>query len=76
MSRKYWTIEKIFSRLLTHKTQNTFWDNISELRRRPHKEVYSRAFQFAKSDSEKEKINEILGFQAFVGAVTNKPKSL
>ena len=56
MSRKKWTSEKIFTRLLNNKTQQTFWDNISELRKRPNKEVYNKAFKLAKSESEKEKI--------------------
>ena len=56
MSRKNWTSEKIFTRLLNNKTQKTFWDNVGELRKRPNKEVYNRAFKLANSASEKEKI--------------------
>ncbi|GAB7258319.1 hypothetical protein [Polaribacter sp. OB-PA-B3] len=56
MSRKKWTSEKIFTRLLNNKTQKTFWENIRELRKRPNKKVYNRAFKLAKSESEKEKI--------------------
>ncbi|MDY8137448.1 hypothetical protein [Aquimarina sp. 2201CG5-10] len=56
MSRKKWTSERIFTRLLNNKTEQTFWDNISELRKRPNKEVYNQAFNLAKSESEKEKI--------------------
>jgi hypothetical protein len=55
MSRKNWTSEKIFTRLLNNKTQKTFWENIQELRKRPNKEVYNQAFKLAKSESEKEK---------------------
>ena len=56
MSRKKWTSEKIFTRLLKNKTQKTFWDNVGELRKRPNKEVYNRAFKLANSESEKDKI--------------------
>lgn len=56
MSRKNWTSEKIFSRLLNNKTQKTFWDNITELRKRPNKEVYNQAYNLSKSNNEKEKI--------------------
>jgi HEAT repeat protein len=68
MSRKKWTSEKIVTRLLNNKTQKTFWENIHELRRRPNKEVYNRAFKLADSESEKEKIIGIyvlaqLGFE-------------
>lgn len=49
MSRKKWTSEKIFSRLLTNKTKSTYWKNISELRRRPSNEVYDRAYELAQS---------------------------
>lgn len=56
MSRKKWTSEKIFTRLLNNKTQKTFWENIRELRKRPNKEVYNKAFKLASSEIEKEKI--------------------
>ncbi|WP_397363856.1 hypothetical protein [Olleya sp. R77988] len=56
MSRKKWTSEKIFTRLLNNKTQKTFWENISELRKRPNKEVYNQAFKLASSERDKEKI--------------------
>ena len=56
MSRKNWKSKKVFTRLLENKTQKTFWDNIIELRKRPNKEVYNRAFELAKSSNEKEKI--------------------
>jgi len=56
MSRKKWTSEKIFTRLLNNKTQKTFWENIRELRKRPNKEVYNKAFKLANSKIEKEKI--------------------
>lgn len=56
MSRKKWTSEKIFNRLLNNKTQKTYWENISELRRRPNQYVFEKAYEFAKSDNDKQKI--------------------
>ena len=43
MIRENWTSEKLFDRLLTNKTQKTFWDNIRVLRNRPNPEVYKKA---------------------------------
>jgi len=56
MSRKNWTDKKLFERLLHNKTQQTFWDNISELRSRRNEFVYNTAYNLAQSSSEKEKI--------------------
>tara|TARA_B110000240_G_scaffold150428_1_gene166633 strand:- start:307 stop:753 length:447 start_codon:yes stop_codon:yes gene_type:complete len=56
MSRKNWTSEKIFTRLLNNKTQKTFWENVSELRKRSNKVVYNQAFKLANSEIDKEKI--------------------
>ncbi|MDN5215102.1 HEAT repeat domain-containing protein [Fulvivirgaceae bacterium BMA12] len=56
MSRKNWTYDKLFFRLLNNKSKNTYWENIGELRRRPNNEVHSRAVQLSKSKIEKEKI--------------------
>jgi HEAT repeat protein len=56
MSRKNWTSEKIFTRLLNNKTQKTFWGNVSELTKRPNKVVYNQAFKLANSEIDKEKI--------------------
>lgn len=56
MSRKKWTSEKIFARLLNNKTERTFWKNIRELRKRPNKKVFNQAFKLAKSNIDKEKI--------------------
>lgn len=56
MSRKKWTSEKIFARLLNNKTQKTFWENVRELRKRPNIKVYNKAYKLAKSEIEKEKI--------------------
>ncbi len=56
MSREKWTSEKIFNRLLNNKTQKTYWDNISELRKRPNQDVFEKAYEFAKSKNDKQKI--------------------
>jgi hypothetical protein len=56
MSRKNWTSEKIFTRLLTNKAQKTYWDNISELRRRPNEDVFTKACQLAKTNIDSQKI--------------------
>jgi hypothetical protein len=56
MSRKKWSSEKIFERLLTNKTNRTYWDNISELRSRPNREVFNRAFLLTKAVTTKEQI--------------------
>jgi len=56
MSREKWTSEKIFNRLLNNKTQKTYWENISELRKRPNQDVYKKACELAKSNIDKQKI--------------------
>ena len=56
MSRKKWTSEKIFNRLLNNKTQKTYWDNISELRKRPNQDVFKKAYELAKSSIDREKV--------------------
>lgn len=56
MGRNNWTSEKLFNRLLKNKTQVTYWENIAELRRRPSKEVFEKAYGFAKSNIDKHKI--------------------
>ena len=56
MGRKNWTSEKVFDRLVNNKSQKTYWDNISELRKRDNEDVYDQAFKLAKSESDKKKI--------------------
>ncbi|WP_405377574.1 hypothetical protein [Nonlabens sp. Asnod3-A02] len=56
MSREKWTSEKIFTRLLNNKTQKTYWENVSELRKRPNQDVYKKAYELAKSDIDNQKI--------------------
>jgi len=56
MSRKNWTSDKLFQRLLENKTQRTYWENISELRKRVNQAVYDKSTELAKSDNDNEKI--------------------
>lgn len=72
MGRKNWTSEKIFDRLVNNKSQKTYWNNISELRKRANEDVYDQAFKLAKSESDKKKIIGIdvlaqLGFDPRIG---------
>lgn len=53
MSRKNWSHDKLFERLLTNRSQATYWENIFELRTRPCQAVFSQAFQLAQSNDEK-----------------------
>lgn len=56
MGRNDWSSEKLFSRLLEHKTRKTYWATINELRRRPNKKVFDYGMKLAKSKIDKEKI--------------------
>jgi len=56
MSREKWTSEKIFTRLLNNKTQKTYSENVSELRKRPNQNVYKKAYELAKSNVDNQKI--------------------
>jgi hypothetical protein len=56
MGRENWTSEKIFERLLNNKSQKTYWNNISELRKRANNDVFNQAYVFAKSKINKKKI--------------------
>lgn len=56
MSRKNWTSNKLFQRLGENKTQRTYWDNVSELRKRVNQDVYDKSTVLAKSGNDKEKI--------------------
>ncbi len=55
MSRKKWTSDKLFFRLLNNKSKTTYWENIIELRSRANDEVHLRATQLCKSKIDKEK---------------------
>lgn len=50
MSRKEWTDDKLFSRLLNNKSDNTYWDNISELRSRPNEHVFNKCRDLINSE--------------------------
>lgn len=56
MGRENWTSEKIFERLVNNKSEKTYWNNISELRKRANDKVYNKACEFAKSQIDKKKI--------------------
>ena len=55
-SRENWKSEKIFDRLVNNKSQKTYWNNISELRKRATEEIYDQAYKLAKSEIDKNKI--------------------
>mgnify|MGYP005992427999 CR=1 FL=1 len=68
MARENWKSEKIFDRLVNNKSQKTYWNNISELRKRATEEIYDQAYELAKSQNDKNKIIGIdvlaqLGFE-------------
>ena len=54
MKREDWTEERIFERLLTNRTKQTYWKNIRELRKRPNQYVFDRAFELIKNNNDKE----------------------
>lgn len=58
MARENWNSEKIFDRLMNNKSQKTYWNNISELRKRATEEIYDKAYNLAKSEIDK---NIIIG---------------
>ena len=72
MARENWKNEKIFERLVNNKSQKTYWNNISELRKRATEEIYDQAYKLAKSENAKKKIIGIdvlaqLGFDPRIG---------
>lgn len=56
MSRQHWTDEKLFTRLLTNKSDHTYWENIRELHSRCNEYVFTKSYQLTQSNSKKEKI--------------------
>lgn len=56
MGRKNWTSEKIFDRLVNNKSEKTYWNNISELRKRANDDIFNQAYKLAKSQIDKKKI--------------------
>lgn len=56
MARENWNNDKIFNRLVNNKSQKTYWNNISELRKRATEEIYDQAYNLANSKIDKNKI--------------------
>ena len=56
MSRKNWSTEKLFFRLLNNTTKATYWDTIHEVCDRPTSEVFERAITLGNSEVERERI--------------------
>lgn len=56
MSRKKWTDDKLFHRLLHNRTNEAYWNNIRELHRRGTKEVFYMGYKLALSKVNKEKL--------------------
>jgi len=56
MSRKDWTNDKLFTRLLNNKSSKTYWENIAVLRSRPTKDVFDKCVELLNSDKPKERI--------------------
>ncbi|MES2732755.1 MAG: hypothetical protein V4714_13445 [Bacteroidota bacterium] len=56
MSRKKWTEETLFARLLNNKSDKTHWENIRELRSRGSKEVFIKSVELINSDIAKERL--------------------
>lgn len=56
MSKKEWTDDKLFFRLLNNKSDKTYWDNISELRSRPKKSVFEKCKDLINSNIPKERM--------------------
>jgi len=53
MSRKYWTDDKLISRLINNKSDKSRWDNISILRKRPSEELFAKCAVLTKSKEQK-----------------------
>ena len=56
MSRKNWTDEKLFFRLVNNKSDKTYWDNIRELRSRANANNFNACVKLIKSSKPKERI--------------------
>ena len=56
MSKKDWTTEKIFTRLLNNKSQRSYWEYISILRSRPNSDVFRQCIELTASDIPKNRI--------------------
>ena len=55
MSRKNWTDEKIFFRLLNNKSDKTYWENIREIHSRPTVNVFNTCVNLINSSKPKER---------------------
>ncbi len=53
MGRNDWTDEKLFFRLLNNKSDRTYWENISALRKRPTHEVFDKCIELTFSKDPK-----------------------
>lgn len=53
MSRKKWSDEKLFFRLLNNKSDKTYWENIEELRSRMSKSIFEKSLSLSLSESSK-----------------------
>lgn len=53
MGRKLWNDDKLLERLLNNKSERTYWDIISELRRRPSKQLFEKCLQLAGCENPK-----------------------
>lgn len=56
MSRKDWTDEELFFRLLNNKSEKAYWENMSVLRSRPNIYVFTRSKELIKSSDPKERV--------------------
>lgn len=56
MSRKEWTDNKLFFRLLNNKSDKTYWDNIRELHSRPNRFVFEKCRDLVNSNIPKERM--------------------
>lgn len=56
MSRKKWTDERLFFRLINNKSDKTYWDNIRELRSRANSNIFDACVKLIKSSRPKERI--------------------
>ena len=56
MSEGKWTSDELFTRLLNNKSQEAYWDDVSELRKRPNNDVFTKSFELAKSNDDLQKI--------------------
>lgn len=56
MGRKSWSNDKLLYRLITNKSNKTYWLNISELRKRASPALFEQCILLTKSDVQKERM--------------------